>query len=134
MQTKYEIKQKLLKYGFSSLVIDSSIKKAEEYGYVSDALYAKLLVESKKNKSKLEVKSFLIKKGIKSNIIEEETKIISEDQEKDNASKLAEKYMKNREINQKTLAGLYGFLMRKGYSSNIVNFALRKYKCEEFED
>ncbi len=134
MQTKFELRQKLLKYGFSESVIQNSIKKAEEYGYVNDGLYAKMVVDAKKSKSKMEVKSFLFKKGVSNNIIQEETEKIDEEQEKENTIKLAEKYMKNKEINQKTLAGLYGFLSRKGFSSASVRYALEKYKFDEFEE
>ena len=134
MYTKFEIKQKLLNYGFNDSVVNSAIKKAEEYGYVNDELYAKLLVDAKKNKSKLEIKSILYKKGINNSTINKETEIIDENQEKKNAAKHAEKYMKNKEINQKTLAGLYGFLSRKGFISSSVNYALKKYKFDEFEE
>ena len=132
MQTKFEIKQKLLKYGYSENVIKLAIKKAEEYRYVDDELYAKLFVDSKKNKSKLEIKSQLFKKGIDKNIIDEKTEVINEEQEKNRVALLAEKYMKNKEVNQKTLGGLYGYLSRKGFSLEIVNSILRKYKFEEF--
>ena len=134
MYTKFEIKQKLLKYGYSDLVIDSVIKKAEEYGYVNDALYAKLFVDSKQNKSKMEVKSLLYKKGISKGIISDQVLVLDEKKERENALMLADKYMKNKEINQKSLAGLYGYLSRKGYSSSSVNVALRKYKFEDFEE
>ena len=134
MYTKFEIKQKLLKYEFNECAINNAIKKAEEYGYVNDDLYAKLLVESKKNKSKMEVKSILFKKGINNNIITKETEIIDEETEKQSALILAEKYMKNKEINQKTMAGLYGFLSRKGFKTVSVNYVLRKYKFDDFEE
>lgn len=134
MYTKFEIKQKLLNYGFNDSVVNSAIKKAEEYGYVNDELYAKLLVDAKKNKSKLEIKFILYKKGINNSIICKETEKIDENQEKENAVKLADKYMKNKEINQKTIAGLYGYLSRKGFISSSVNYALKKYKFDEFEE
>jgi len=134
LYTKFEIKQKLIKYGFGENVIINAIKKAEDYGYVNDEHYAKLLVESKKNKSKMEVKSILFKKGVCNQTITEQTEVINEEQEKESALKLAEKYMKNKEINQKSLAGLYGYLSRKGFMSNSVNFAMRKYKFDDFEE
>lgn len=134
MYTKFEIKQKLLKYGYSDDVINSAIEKAEEYKYIDDELYAKLIVDIKKNKSKLEIKSILAKKGVNKDTIRKQTEQITDEQEKSNAMVLADKYMKNKEIDQKSLSGLYGYLSRKGYSSDVVNSALRKYKYEDFEE
>ena len=82
MYTKFEIKQKLSKYGFSAESIESAINKAEEYKYVDDELYSKLLVDSKANKSRLEVQSMLIKKGINKDIINKQTECIDKEQEK----------------------------------------------------
>ena len=42
--------------------------------------------------------------------------------------------MKSKEVNQKTLAGLYGYLSRKGFVSNSIKYALKKYKYDEFEE
>ena len=134
MYTKFEIKQKLIKYGYKEHVVELAIKKAEEYGYVNDEMFAKMFVDNKKNKSKLEVKSMLMKKGVSKQIVDNETLIIDLEQEKKSVLILAEKYMKNKEVNQKTMSGLYGFLSRKGFSLESVKFALRKYKFEEFQD
>ena len=92
------------------------------------------MIESKKNKSRLEVKSQLLKKGISKNIIDEKIDAIDEMQEKESALVLAEKYMKNKEINQKSLNGLYGYLSRKGFCLDSGKFVLRKYKFEEFDE
>jgi len=134
MYTKHELKQKLMKYGYNLQAIENSIEKAESYGYVNDNLYAKLLVESKNNKSKMEIKAILFNKGVKNNIITEQLETVDDKQEKEVAIKLADKYMKNKEINQKSLNGLYGYLMRKGFDVDAVKNALKKYKFEEFEE
>jgi len=132
LYTKFELKQKLLKHGYNQQAIDNAIKKAEEYGYVNDTNFAKAVIESRKNKSKMEIKAFLLKKGVKNNTINEELSVISDQQEKENAITLAEKYMKHKEVSQKTLASLYGYLSRKGFSSEIVSGVLRKYKSDDF--
>ena len=38
--------------------------------------------------------------------------------------------MKNKEVSQKTLASLYAYLARKGFSSQIINSILRFFKSD----
>lgn len=130
MYSERDLKNKLYKYGYSSEVIDSAINLAKEYKYISDSDYARLFVESKPLKSRMELKNALFQKGICSNFAEKAIKTISDEDEFARAEKIAEKYMKNKESCQKTYAGLYAFLMRKGYSSESVNKILKKYKYE----
>ena len=134
MYSKRDIYQKLLKYGYSDICIQRAIEKAEEYNYIDDKAYAKALVESKPLKSKLEIKNALFIKGIKSVDAEEYLEKISQEEEAERAIVLAKKYMKNREADQKTMAGLYAFLSRRGFGSASVRKVLESYKFDQFED
>lgn len=134
LYTKFELKQKLEKYGYNYEAISRAIKKAENYNYISDEQYAKSFIESKKNKSKLELKALMYKKGLNKDIINDEVSKISSEEEKQTAMNLAQKYMKNKEFNQKNLANLYAFLTRKGFNSENVGFCLKAFKSEDFED
>ena len=133
MYSKRDVRSKLEKYGFNSSAIELAIKQAEEYGYINDKEYALMLTKSKSNKSKAEIKQALFQKGIASTIIKEATDDISEQEEKNKALELAKKYMKNKEINQKTLASLYAYLSRKGFYGAAVTNALRFFKTD-FEE
>ena len=134
LYTKFELKQKLEKYGFNKIAIERAIDKAENYGYVNDETYAKSFINSKKNKSKLELKSMMFKKGLNSNLISSSVESISMEEEKQNALVLAQKYLKNKEINQKNLANMYAYLTRKGFTQDLISYVLRKFKCDDFED
>ena len=59
MYSKRDLEKKLLDKGYSHECIKKATEKAEEYGYINDELYAKLLVESKTLKSKREIKNSL---------------------------------------------------------------------------
>ena len=133
-RSRKEIIDKLKKYSYSQRVVDASIRKAEEYGYINDKDYAKMLVSSKKLKSKLEIKKSLFEKGISSSIASAELEKIDEEEEKARALVLSEKYLKNKQIDKKTLSGLYAFLLRKGFGTEVAMHALRKFKSEEIED
>lgn len=129
--TKKEVRDKLSKT-YTPVVIERAIKKAEEYGYLSDKEYATLFVNSKPLNSRQEIKSKLYSKGINRQIIEESLSSISEEDEKSRAEILSKKYLKNKNLDVKAMQGLYGFLTRKGFSSEVASSMVRKYK--EFED
>lgn len=131
-QSRRDIFNKLYKKGYSKDVIERAIKKAEEYGYINDSEYAASLVESKRQKSKLELKSELIKKGVSAGIINEALENVSWQDEKERAIEVAQKYMKNKEVSAKTLASLNGYLLRKGFGYDITGEVLKKYKVEDF--
>lgn len=131
MRSKKDLQDKLKTKGYAKDVIDSAIKKAEDYGYIDDREFARCFVSSKKNKSRREIKEALISKGIDKEIIEEALSGISNDDERNIASALAEKYMKNKTCDQKTLQNLYAFLMRKGFGGEMISSIVRKYKAED---
>ena len=132
-QTKKDIKQKLLKYGYKESIIDEAIKKAEEYGYINDKEYAKMLVKAKSLKSRKEIKYSLYTKGIDRNIVDEVSETISDNEESERAIAVASKYMKNKEVNSKSLAGLYAYLYRKGFMVDSIKRALKEYKIDDFD-
>lgn len=132
-QTKKDIKQKLLKYGYKESIIDEAIKKAEEYGYINDKEYAKMLVKAKSLKSRKEIKYSLYTKGIARNIVDEVSETISDNEESERAIAVASKYMRNKEVNSKSLAGLYAYLYRKGFMVDIIKRALKEYKIDDFD-
>ena len=130
MYSARDLKNKLKNYGYSDNVIDSAIALAKEYKYISDKDFARALVESKPLKSRLELKNALFQKGICSSFAENALLIVSDEDEKNRASILAEKYLKNKEKNKKTFAGLYNFLLRKGFNGSIIKKVFAEYKFE----
>lgn len=133
MYSEQDLRLKLKNYGYSQDSIEQAISLAKEYKYISDKDYARALVESKSLKSRLELKNSLFQKGICSFYAESAVAGISEEDETNKANILAEKYLKNKELCKKTFVGLYGFLMRKGFSSGIVKSVLSRYKID-YED
>ena len=104
MYSRRDLEKKIFQYGYSAECVQKAIAKAEEYGYINDDLYAKLLVESKSLKSKKEVKNALFLKGISSSIIDEKVQVIDGEEEKNRAQIIAQKYMKNKQVDEKTMA------------------------------
>lgn len=134
MYSERDLRLKLKNYGYSQKAMNSAIALAKEYKYISDEEFAVALVQSKPLKSRLELKNALFQKGICSFYAESALSEISEDDELSKANILAEKYLKNKEHCQKTFTGLYGFLVRKGFSSGVVQRVLAKYKIAYEEE
>ena len=89
-----EVKQKLIRKGYSNIVIEKTLQKLEEYHYVDDFEYAKTYVASCLKKSKREIIDKLKKKGVSKLIIEEITNEIDDDFDFERANEYALKYLK----------------------------------------
>ena len=131
LHSEKEVRSKLKLKGFRPIVIDRTIDKLKEYNYISDENFAAALVQSSKNKSKREIEYILQTKGVSSGLTQKYLSIISEDEELLSAETLAVKHMRGKDINEKTLANLYAYLSRKGFSSDMIKKVLYKFKEQD---
>lgn len=130
-KSKYEVKQKLLKKGFTENVIERTLKKLEEYHYIDDYEYAKLYINSVSNKSKREISEKLRIKGVSKDIIQELLSEVDDESEESNAFNYAVKYLKNKILDDKTKRNLIANLMRKGYSYDLTIKILSRIEQED---
>ncbi len=131
LKTKRQVKEYLLKKGYSEEIAWYCIDKLKEYNYVDDKEYSKRFIESTaKNQGKRLSAYKLMQKGVKKEDIESayEQADIDENQ---NALLLAEKYLKNKIIDEQVLAKAYRYLIGKGFNYDQVSFALRKFKKDD---
>ena len=119
-----------MKKGINVSGINLAIKLAKEYGYINDETFARNFVSQYSNKSKRELKNKLYLKGINKNIIDEVVNDIDPDKEIEVAGRLAEKYMRNKTIDKKSLSNLYSYLLRKGFDNSCCMNIIKKYKCD----
>lgn len=136
MNTKKELKDKLLKRGFSEDCIKSTINKLEEYHYIDDDLYAKLFIEQNPNLSKKMISNKLMQKGINKEIIEKNLLCIDNETEYENCMAFAKKFLKTSKIEnfndkQKFMAKL----VRRGFSFDIIKNVMSNlnYEIDEFD-
>ena len=127
IKTSQQIRDYLKKKEYNSDVIDYVIDKMIEYKYLDDVSYCKAFIATYSNKyGKLKLISALKSKGIKDSIIDEvfleETKI------QDSIDKVAEKYLKNKIINNETLIKLNRFLYSRGYEFDKINECISKIR------
>ncbi len=126
MKTKKELFDKLLQKNITEDVATIVLKKLENYGYINDNAYAELYISIAKDKKGIyAIKRELELKGIDKELIEE----LFENREDDFevASKIAEKYMRNKENTYKNKSKLYAHLVSKGFGYDTINALLNLY-------
>ena len=130
MRTVKEIRIKLAEKEFSEEVIEKVITFLEKYGYADDREYCRKYIREKlrmKPKSGYALKIELKQRGISSRIIDEVMAQTEVDEEGD-AFRWLER--KSRGIwppqDDKQKKKLYDFLLRKGYSYDIIGEAFRQ--------
>ena len=129
LKTEKQIKDYLKTKGFNENVILAVLEKLKEYSYVDDKKYAELFIKSNLNKmGKLKLKQKLKEKGIKKDLIESSLSLF--DTDLTNVLNIAEKYIKNKELNQKTKASTYRHLLSKGFSYDEIKQVIEKLFSE----
>lgn len=133
MKTVKQMRDYLVKKDYTPEVVDYVIRRLKEYRYIDDEAYAKLYVEhNSSTKGERRLKQELVSKGIAVTLAEEHSKLDSEQAQAD-ATRLAEKYMKNKPHDVKTLQKLQRYLLSRGYGFDTVNTVVRDYKLETDE-
>jgi len=111
------------------LDVDAIITRLKELGYINDAEYAKNFTETKQTRyGKKSIQQRLMQKGVDRESINIAVSEITDQTEL--ATTLAEKYMRNKNADQKTMQKLYRFLLSKGFDYDTVNYVTNKYKVK----
>ena len=94
LKTTQQIKEYLIKKGYSNQVIEYVIDKMTKYKYLNDEEYAKTYINTYSSKfGKMKLISQLKSRGVKDSVIDN---VFNENLEiNDSLSKVAEKYLKN---------------------------------------
>ena len=134
MKTAKQMRDYLEKKGYDPAVVEHVVAKLKEYRYVDDDAYAKLYVERNvSTKGDRRLKQELIQKGIAVSRAEQYA-VTDDEQALTNATRLAEKYVKNKPITIKTLQNLQRYLLSRGYGYDTVNTVVRAYKIDSDDE
>lgn len=130
MRTVKEIRMKLTEKEFSEEVIEKVIAFLEKYGYADDREYCRKYIREKlrmKPKSGYALKIELRQRGISARIIDEVMAETEMDEAGDAFHWLERKSRGNwPPADEKQKKKLYDFLLRKGYSYDIIGEAFRQ--------
>ena len=133
MKTVKQMRDYLTNKEYSPAVVEYVITRLKEYRYIDDVAYAKLYVEhNSATKGERRLKQELVSKGIAVSLAEEHAQLDNEQALQD-ATRLAEKYMRNKPHDVKTLQKLQRYLLSRGYSYDTVNNILHNYKIDTSE-
>ena len=132
VKTQREILDKLISKGFLKELAEETIEKLKGYGYINDENYTKRYAETyKRYKGKRLIKMELKQRGVDDKTADKvlESEIVSE---LETAIKIAEKYVKNKEKDSKTLQKCYKYLLLKGFSyEDSLSASKKVIKIEE---
>lgn len=127
-KTSFQLRKYLTDKEYAPAVVNYVMDKMKYYGYIDDKAYAQAYVEqNSQSKGARRVKQELIQRGIKLSEAEE----VSEQERDfslDNATRLAERYMRGKDYDIKTIVKLQRYLVSRGYDFDIVNSVVRAYK------
>lgn len=128
----HEMEQKMKKYQPDLSIIEQTIKKLIDYGYINNERRASNLIQVySKKESSYKVKQRLAQKGIDKETIQNTLEQMGvKDSEQDTAYGLLVKKFKHFdvELKQKYCA----FLANKGYGWDIISKSIDKFKQEYF--
>jgi|SRR5208337_3872548 len=125
-----EMRQKLAAKGFPADVVNATIVRLEEKGFVDDQRFAELLKRDaieRRNYGAHGTRSYLLKKGISPEITDAVT---NGDEDYDGAARrLVEKKMKlMKDCSEDTARRrLWGLLSRRGFASDDIRSILKQY-------
>ena len=128
LKTKRQVKEYLLKKGYSEQIVWACIDKLKEYNYIDDVEYSKRYIESLSKKQGKRLTEYkLMMKGVKKEDIEN-AYADAEDHSNESAKIIAKKHLGNKPKTKENLAKTYRYLIGKGFSYEQANKALAEYQ------
>lgn len=128
MRTEQQIRTKMRQNYYTDDVIDEALIYAKSFGYINDNLYAKSFIQQKINvKSRKEIYSLLLGKGIDKDLIELSMEEAYEDSDSLEAIRniARKKGFDLEKSTEKEKQKLYTYLMRKGFLYSEICQVLR---------
>lgn len=127
-KTEAQLRRKLEESEYPKEAVESAIAYVTSYGYLDDRRYAEHYIEWKKQgKGKARLKMELVQKGISREIIEE---VLESTDFGETREMIRQIILKKRKtdipMNEKDKQRIYGFLMRKGFSSSDILAVMRE--------
>ncbi len=128
LKTKKQVKEYLIKKGYSEQIAWQCVDKLKEYNYIDDVEYSKRYIESVSKKQGKRLTEYkLMMKGVKKEDIES-AYFDADDHADESVKLLAKKHLANKPITKENLAKTYRYLIGKGFSYDQVMKALAEYQ------
>ena len=131
-RSEQNIRQKISMAGYRGSFVDDAIDSLKEYGYIDDLRFARYYAESMrdtKGRSVFAISRSLYEKGISRDVIDTVMGELDIDEEAQILKALSSRgYNEDniRQIDDKERHKLISFLMRKGFSYDLISIYVRK--------
>ena len=127
MKTEKMIRDYLSKKGYPEECIDRAIAKLCDYGYIDDKAFAHNFLNTySSSKGRKKLRYDLLSKGVSQEIIDEVLESLSDEEEIENGERIAKKYIKNKQKDQKNKQKLFAYLAGKGFDFDKINTIFRR--------
>lgn len=125
--TQKKVSDKLYEKGFGKAVVEYTIQKLSDYGYVDDAEYAKQYVLTCKNvKGARRMREDLKSRGVQEKHIDEALKDLDN---RESALVLAQKHSTGKDLSDQNYVGkLVRYLQYRGFDWDIISWCLSQLK------
>ena len=133
-RTRAELKKKLEQSGYPTKAVEEALEYVESFHYIDDVRYAARYNEFQKSKKgKARLKMELLQKGISAEIV---ARALEEAEEQMDAKETIRKMLQSKRkgegaMEEKEKQRLYGFFMRKGFSSSEILSVFREISDKE---
>lgn len=131
MKTEKQIKDFLLKKGYTAAVADYCLERLLYHGLVDDYAYCRAYIGSVSGKGKRALEADLIKRGADKRAIERALEETEEDGTA--AAAVLQKYMRGKEATKEALYRGFKYLLSKGYGYDTAKEALTSFCGEDDE-
>lgn len=131
-RSEQNIRQKISMAGYRGSFVDDAIDSLKEYGYIDDLRFARYYAESMrdtKGRSAFAISRSLYEKGISRDVIDTVMGELDIDEDAQILKALSSRgYNEDniRQIDDKERQKLISFLMRKGFSYDLISIYVRK--------
>ena len=127
-RTRAELERKLQAGEYPREAVEAALAYVESFGYLDDRRYARHYVECKKEgRGKARLKMELAQKGVDRSIIEEVLEEAELDDCRDTIRELVRKRRRGSgPMDDRERQRIYGYLMRKGFSSSDILSVLKE--------
>ncbi len=133
-KTEKQIRDFLSKKGYLTAVADYVVEKLNGYGFLNDKEYAENYVEfSAKKKGTRLLRAEMRNKGLSEEDVDAALGNVDEETQKNAASELLQKYMRNKECDKETLQKAVKYLFGKGFDYDVIKDVISAFgEIEEY--
>ena len=129
--TEYKLREKLKRNDYPDESIDLAVEYVKSYDYINDDRYAHNFVRLSQDRlSRQQIYQKLMQRGVNRDVINHALEDEYESEEEEMIKKLLEKRnFRGKLTEEKEFQRIYSYILRRGYSSNLILKEMRNFSC-----